>query len=215
MTRPLRVTFILPALTEATSPYWRPIEYSLFPPLGLATLAAYLSPDDEAAIVDRTCEHVEHLEHVERLDTQELPRSRGDSGLHHECPPRLPARRRVGGPRERRLRCAWGPSRDGASRRGRPSRRHDLPGPGRADLPALSPRSPRRPPAACVPVHHRPDAGHAAAGPPRSHQPPPLSRPELHRRHPRLPATLRLLLQGRLLRRRPFVLHPARRRRAR
>ena len=48
MTRPLRVKFILPALTEATSPYWRPIKYSLFPPLGLATLAAYLRPDDEA-----------------------------------------------------------------------------------------------------------------------------------------------------------------------
>jgi len=57
-TRPLEVKFILPALTEATSPYWRPIKYSLFPPLGLATLAAYLSPDDRAAIVD---EHVEPL----------------------------------------------------------------------------------------------------------------------------------------------------------
>ena len=33
---------ILPALTEATSPFWRPIKYSLFPPLGLATLAAYV-----------------------------------------------------------------------------------------------------------------------------------------------------------------------------
>ena len=55
-TRRLRVTFVLPALTEATSPYWRPIKYSLFPPLGLATLAAYLDPGDEAAIVD---EHVE------------------------------------------------------------------------------------------------------------------------------------------------------------
>jgi len=54
--RGLRVRFILPALTEATSPYWRPIKYSLFPPLGLATLAAYLAPDDEAVIVD---EHVE------------------------------------------------------------------------------------------------------------------------------------------------------------
>ena len=43
MSRPLRVKFILPALTEATSPYWRPIKYSLFPPLGLATLAAYLA----------------------------------------------------------------------------------------------------------------------------------------------------------------------------
>ena len=56
--KPLRVKFILPALTEATSPYWRPIKYSLFPPLGLATLAAYLRPDDEATIVD---EHVEAL----------------------------------------------------------------------------------------------------------------------------------------------------------
>src|SRR6186713_2056348 len=53
-----RVKFILPALTEATSPYWRPIKYSLFPPLGLATLAAYLDPDDEATIQD---EHVEPL----------------------------------------------------------------------------------------------------------------------------------------------------------
>jgi radical SAM superfamily enzyme YgiQ (UPF0313 family) len=57
-TRPLRVKLILPALTEATSPYWRPIKYSLFPPLGLATLAAYLRPDDEATIAD---EHVEPL----------------------------------------------------------------------------------------------------------------------------------------------------------
>jgi radical SAM superfamily enzyme YgiQ (UPF0313 family) len=56
--RPLHVKFILPALTEATDPYWRPIKYSLFPPLGLATLAAYLSADDHAVIVD---EHVEPL----------------------------------------------------------------------------------------------------------------------------------------------------------
>src|SRR5262245_17966785 len=54
--RSLRIKFVLPALTEATSPYWRPIKYSLFPPLGLATLAAYLSPDDDAVIVD---EHVQ------------------------------------------------------------------------------------------------------------------------------------------------------------
>jgi radical SAM superfamily enzyme YgiQ (UPF0313 family) len=56
--QPLRVKFILPALTEATSPYWRPIKYSLFPPLGLATLAAYLAPDDEAVVED---EHVAPL----------------------------------------------------------------------------------------------------------------------------------------------------------
>ena len=49
---------ILPALTEATSPHFRPIKYSLFPPLGLATLAAYLGPDDEVDLQD---EHVEPL----------------------------------------------------------------------------------------------------------------------------------------------------------
>jgi radical SAM superfamily enzyme YgiQ (UPF0313 family) len=54
----LFVKFILPALTEATSPLFRPIKYSLFPPLGLATLAAYLAPSDQAQIVD---EHVEKL----------------------------------------------------------------------------------------------------------------------------------------------------------
>lgn len=54
----LRVKLILPALTEATGPFWRPIKYSLFPPLGLTTLAAYLRTDDEAEIVD---EHVESL----------------------------------------------------------------------------------------------------------------------------------------------------------
>lgn len=52
----MRVLMILPALTEATSPYFRPIKYNLFPPLGLATLAAYLNPCDEVRIVD---EHVE------------------------------------------------------------------------------------------------------------------------------------------------------------
>jgi radical SAM superfamily enzyme YgiQ (UPF0313 family) len=62
--RPLRVKFVLPALTEATSPFWRPIKYSLFPPLGLATLAAYLAPDDDAVIVD---------EHVEKLRTDDTP----------------------------------------------------------------------------------------------------------------------------------------------
>ncbi len=56
--RPLNVKFILPALKEANDPYWRPIKYSLFPPLGLATLAAYLSAHDHAVIVD---EHVEPL----------------------------------------------------------------------------------------------------------------------------------------------------------
>lgn len=59
-----RVKLILPALTEATSPYWRPIKYSLFPPLGLATLAAYLDPDLEITLQD---------EHVERLELDDHP----------------------------------------------------------------------------------------------------------------------------------------------
>lgn len=62
-TRLRRVKMILPALTEATSPFFRPIKYSLFPPLGLATLAGYLDPDVDVTIVD---EHVERL----RLDDE-------------------------------------------------------------------------------------------------------------------------------------------------
>src|SRR6266480_2627318 len=62
--RHLRVKFILPALTEATSPFWRPIKYSLFPPLGLATLAAFLAPDDCAVLVD---------EHVQKLSVDDRP----------------------------------------------------------------------------------------------------------------------------------------------
>jgi len=60
----MRVKMILPALTEAKSPFWRPIKYSLFPPLGLATLAGYLGPGDEVSIQD---------EHVERLDLEDAP----------------------------------------------------------------------------------------------------------------------------------------------
>ncbi len=55
----MKIKMILPALMEAKSPYWRPIKYSLFPPLGLATLAAYCSPDDEIDLQD---EHVEVLQ---------------------------------------------------------------------------------------------------------------------------------------------------------
>ncbi|MBE7556373.1 MAG: B12-binding domain-containing radical SAM protein [Anaerolineales bacterium] len=54
----MKVKMILPALTEAKSPFWRPIKYSLFPPLGLATLAGYLDDTDEIALQD---EHVETL----------------------------------------------------------------------------------------------------------------------------------------------------------
>ena len=60
----MKVKMILPALTEAISPYFRPIKYSLFPPLGLATLAGYLHEDDQVTIQD---------EHVEKLDLNDDP----------------------------------------------------------------------------------------------------------------------------------------------
>lgn len=60
----MKVKLILPALTEAKSPSDRPIKYSLFPPIGLATLAAYLSPDDEVDLQDQ---------HVEQLNIDDTP----------------------------------------------------------------------------------------------------------------------------------------------
>lgn len=60
----MKVKMILPALTEARSPFWRPIKYSLFPPLGLATLAGYLDPGAEIVLQD---------EHVEKLDLDDNP----------------------------------------------------------------------------------------------------------------------------------------------
>jgi radical SAM superfamily enzyme YgiQ (UPF0313 family) len=60
----MKFKFILPALTEAEGSFWRPIKYSLFPPLGLATLAGFLPPDDEAEIVDQ---------HVQKLNLDDTP----------------------------------------------------------------------------------------------------------------------------------------------
>jgi radical SAM superfamily enzyme YgiQ (UPF0313 family) len=60
----MKVKMILPALTEAKSPFFRPIKYSLFPPLGLASLAGYLRPDDEVTLTD---------EHVETMDLEDQP----------------------------------------------------------------------------------------------------------------------------------------------
>ncbi|GAB4582009.1 MAG: radical SAM protein [Anaerolineales bacterium] len=60
----MKVKMILPALTEAKSPFFRPIKYSLFPPLGLAALAGYLDLSDEIEIQD---------EHVETLNLDDEP----------------------------------------------------------------------------------------------------------------------------------------------
>lgn len=55
---------ILPSLVEAKNPLQRPIKYSLFPPLGLATLAAFCDPSDEIEIIDQ---------HVQNLSTDDSP----------------------------------------------------------------------------------------------------------------------------------------------
>jgi len=60
----MKVKLVLPSLTEAKSPFWRPIKYSLFPPLGLASLASYLSAEDEIELVDQ---------HVEKLHIDDNP----------------------------------------------------------------------------------------------------------------------------------------------
>jgi radical SAM superfamily enzyme YgiQ (UPF0313 family) len=60
----MHVKMILPSLQEAGSPQWRPIKYSLFPPLGLATLAAHLDEEDQIELVDQ---------HVETLDLNDTP----------------------------------------------------------------------------------------------------------------------------------------------
>jgi radical SAM superfamily enzyme YgiQ (UPF0313 family) len=60
----MKVKLILPSLTEAKSAFWRPIKYSLFPPLGLATLAAFLDDNDEIDLQDQ---------HVEKLNLYDSP----------------------------------------------------------------------------------------------------------------------------------------------
>lgn len=60
----MRIKMVLPALAEATDPFFRPIKYSLFPPLGLATLAAHCTDDDEVTIED---------EHVAPVSTGDMP----------------------------------------------------------------------------------------------------------------------------------------------
>ena len=194
---------ILPALTEAISPFFRPIKYSLFPPLGLATLAGYLRPDDEVTIQD---------EHVETLDLDDEPDLVVDPGLHHLRPARLRAGRPlpargayvVPGRAARHL-----AARGGGARTPTPSSSARARTPGRSSWPTTAPagRAPRY-------DSTRAHAGGPAAHPPRPHQAPPLPRAELDRGLARLPARLRLLLQGGVLRGRQVVLHPARGRRA-
>jgi hypothetical protein len=118
----MKVKMILPALTEATSPFWRPIKYSLFPPLGLATLAGYLSADDEIEIQD---------EHVEQLRLDDEP----DLVVIQVLSPQPPGLRAPTIIDARRARGAGRTARYLTARRGRAARRHDFSRPRRDTWP--------------------------------------------------------------------------------
>jgi radical SAM superfamily enzyme YgiQ (UPF0313 family) len=60
----MRVKMVLPRKTAFDNRLWRPIKYSLFPPLGLASLAAFLDDADEVTIED---------EHVQDVDLDDDP----------------------------------------------------------------------------------------------------------------------------------------------
>ena len=129
----MKVKMILPALTEAKSPFWRPIKYSLFPPLGLATLAGYLDPDDEVTIQD---------EHVETLDLDDEPDLvviqvyiTSAYRAYAAWPTTTGARARTS---------AWAGCTSPRCRRKPPPRRHHLPRPGRGYLAGLPGRLARR-----------------------------------------------------------------------
>ena len=155
-----------------------------------------------------------HDEHVERLD---LDDDRPDLVVVQVVHHLRPARRTRSPTTTARcgvLRRAWA----GCTSRSLPdeaaaARRHGVRRPRRGHLAGV----PRRPPAGRAPAALRSTRAHArrpAADPARPDQAPPLPRAELDRRLARLPAPLRLLLQGRVLRGRPLVLHAERRRRA-
>ena len=204
--RPLRVKMILPSLVEANAPGYRPIKYALFPPLGLAGLAGYLDPDDEVELLDEHVQAPLALDDVPDLlvmtvyitsarrawEIADLYRARGTyvcvGGLHPTSLPdeaALHADTVVTGPGEG----AW-QAFLADFRAGRPEPRYDA---GR---------------------RHALARGHPARAS-RSDRAPALPVPQLDRGVPRLSAPLRLLLQGRVLRGRPVVLHADGRRGAR
>jgi radical SAM superfamily enzyme YgiQ (UPF0313 family) len=195
----MKVKLILPALTEAKSPYWRPIKYSLFPPLGLATLAGYLDEEDEIVIQD---EHVESLELDDEPDLVALEvyitsarrayaladhyRAKGAhvalGGLHVTALPEEAAQHAD----------------------------TIFLGPGEDTWPAFLSDFRAGQPGSVYRSQTRTLVGTSTpAGP---DQAPPVSGAQLDRGFARMPPPLRLLLQGCLFQRRQVLLHPDRRR---
>ena len=129
--RPLRVKMILPALTEADSPYWRPIKYSLFPPLGPGDAGRLPRPDGRG--------HDSRTSTSSELDLDDDPDLVVDPGLHHLRLPGLRSWPTTTAPG--RLRRAGRAARDLAAGRGGRPRRHDLPRPRRGHLAAVPART--------------------------------------------------------------------------
>ena len=198
-TRPLLVKLILPALTEATDPYWRPIKYSLFPPLGLATLAGYLSPDDRAVIVD---------EHVEPLTLDDAP----DLVIIQVYITNAYRAYRIADHYRSRgaFVCLGRTACYFAARRGGTARGRYLSWTRRADLSEVSEGLSLWQTGARVRFHGGPHAGARSSHSSRSDPAQRLPCTELHRRDARLPPALRFLLQGRFLPGWPRLLHAAR-----
>ena len=194
---------ISPAKTAADSRYWRSIKYSLFPPLGLATLAGYLDPDDEVDLQD---------EHVETLRPRRRARPRRDPGLHHlgRRAYRIADHYRAQGRLRLPRRAARRRALPGGGGRATPTRSSC--GPGRGHLARVPARLPRR--AAASRSTARPCARWTACRRRAATSSSATSTwsPNSLVVSPRLPAPLRLLLQGVVLPRRQVVLHAGGRR---
>ena len=137
--RPLRVKFILPALTEATSPFWRPVKYLALPAARPGHAGSLPGPGRRGVTRRRT-----------RAAARPRRRSAGsgrDPGLHHQRLSGLPP----GGslPRAGQLRRPRRPARHVAATRGRGACRRHLPRPWGTDVPAVPGGLPLGPPASC------------------------------------------------------------------
>lgn len=197
----MRVKLILPALTEAESPYWRPIKYSLFPPLGLATLAGFLSDDDEVDLVDQ---HVEKLELDDEPDLVIIQVFITNAYRAYQIADHYRAQGSyvcLGGLHVTSLPDEAEQHADSIFPRSR-----------RGDLPRVLAGSKKQRTQEAL-LFRRQDAGWCAPGQTGSDQTPQVPGAELARRDAGLPTSLQFLLQGRILYRRQVLLHPTGRRR--
>ena len=181
------------------SPFFRPIKYSLFPPLGLATLAAYL-PSGRRGRDPGRARREAPLSTTPPTSSPSRSTSRPRGAPTPWPTTTAPAGAYVvlGGlhvtslPEEAAAHADTiflGPART----------------PGRSSWPTSAPAGRARATSSRVRT-----PGRAAPHPPRPHQALALPGAELDRGLARLPALLLVLLQGGLLRRRARVLHPAR-----